>query len=195
MDRSRTTQLLLRAKKGEAQALDGLYSRIGARLLSLIRVRMGADLHGRLEPEDVAQEVLLKAFQKIGDFEQDQSRSFFAWLAIIAGNTIRDLAAFHQQARRDARQTLAGEGSPAEIAAKHRSACSQVILDQELLQLESALGTLSERHREVIVLRQFEERPFSEVAEIMEMGEDACRMLFRRALAKLTVKLSHDRIA
>lgn len=189
VDRSQTTQLLLRAKQGDAEAIEDLYSRIGSRLLSLIRLRLGSSLMNTLEPEDVAQEVLVRSFAKLERFEKDSSRSFFAWLATITRNVIRDLLDFHQQARRDQRRTLSVNALPNEIVKKHRSALSRMIRDEQWLRLERGLRMLDEPHREIILLRQWEERPFKEIGAVLGKSEDASRMLYSRALAKLTMVL------
>ncbi len=187
MERSQTTQLLLRAKLGQAEAIEDLYSRIGSRLLSLIRLRLGPSLANSVEAEDVAQEVLARSFAHLGDFEQETSRSFFAWLATIASNVIRDLADYHCRARRDQRQTLPVCELPGEIVQKHRSALSQLIRDEQWLRLERGMGLLDAPYQEILLLRQWEERTFKEIGEILGKSEDACRMRFTRALAKLTM--------
>ncbi len=193
MERSWTTQLLQKARAGDDTALNLLYERIGTRLLLLIRLRLGPSLSATLEPEDVAQEVLIKACAGISQLTKDSSRSFFSWLAVIAGNTIRDLADYHQQARRDMRQTISGDRISSDLTAKHRSALSRLILDEGFQCLERGLEKLNDRQREVIILRRFEERSFKEIAEIMGGSEDSCRMLYTRALARLTLKVQQTR--
>jgi len=191
-DRGQTTQLLCEAKSGDTQALNALLSRIGTRLMVLVRLRMGTALRAKMEPEDVAQEVLFRAYANVADFEKQTSRSFFAWLAVITTNTLRDLAAFHHQARRDARKEVKTDASFPQLADRHRGALSQLLLDNRLSQLEKGLGALNPRHREVIILRRFEELSFAEIAERMEGTEDGCRMLYTRALTKLTLIVEHD---
>ena len=51
---------------------------------------------------------------------------------------------------------------------------------------------LSERARDVILLRQFEELTFPEIAARLGRSEDACRMLFARAMTALTLKISEQ---
>ena len=59
--------------------------------------------------------------------------------------------------------------------------------------VEAALETLEEHHREVIVLRKLEELTFAEIGERLGKSEDACRMLFARALTALTSRLGPAR--
>ena len=188
-DRGRTTQLLRQAHQGQADAINLLYDRIGPRLLALVRLRLDATTARFCEPEDVVQEVLLKAFRQIDSFQKDTSRSFFAWLAIIASNTIHDLRSWHLQQKRDARLTTSTDETPIEVAGTHRSAVSRIIIDENLSRLERALASLKPRYREIILLRRFEERSFSEIGAVMDCKEDAARMLFTRAMAALTKSL------
>jgi RNA polymerase sigma-70 factor (ECF subfamily) len=112
-----------------------------------------------------------------------------AWLARIAEHEIRDRADYHQRQRRDlAREVAIEDDTP--IAAASRSALSRVILDEEAQRLEQAIESLAPEHREVIVLRKFEELSFAEIGRRMGRGEDACRMLLARAMTALTLRLS-----
>jgi len=76
------------------------------------------------------------------------------------------------------------------LPAAARSALSQAILTEEAQQLEAALESLTPAHREVILLRKFEELPFGEIARRLGKSEDACRMLLARAMTAFTLKLA-----
>jgi RNA polymerase sigma-70 factor (ECF subfamily) len=113
-----------------------------------------------------------------------------AWLARIAEHEIRDRADYHHRQRREAaREVPAGDDLP--VAAEARSALSQVILDERARQLEAAIETLSPGHRDVILLRKFEELTFPEIAGRLGKSEDACRMLFARAMTALTMAMQN----
>jgi DNA-directed RNA polymerase specialized sigma24 family protein len=45
-------------------------------------------------------------------------------------------------------------------------------------------------HREIILLRKFEELSFAEIARRLGRSEDASRMLLARAMTALTLKMS-----
>ncbi len=185
-----TTRLLRKARGGEREALEALYVRIGSRLLAVVRLRLDPELARLVEAEDVVQEVLLRAFRHIERFEQDSSRSFFAWLARIASTTINDLRAYHRQQKRDARLTEPIEASGREIRDLHRGISSQLVIEEELARLEGALAAMKPEHREVILLRRFEERSFSEIGAVMNRSEDASRMLYTRAMAALAKRMT-----
>jgi len=187
MDRTESTALLQQARGGSDDALNRLFRRYGPKLLALIRVRMGS-LRGRTESRDVLNVVLLKAFQRLEQFEGGDARALMGWLARIAENEIRDQADYHARERRDAAK-LEGDGQLATLAARVRSQVSLVVLDEETARLERALAELDPDHREVILLRHFEELGFREIARRMGRSADACRMLLARAMTALTLKL------
>jgi RNA polymerase sigma-70 factor (ECF subfamily) len=192
MEREETTALLRAAKDGSAEALEQIYSRYAGKLLALVRLRLGRGLRSRLESRDILQACLLKSFERIDQLEGSEAASLMAWLARIAENEIRDQADFHQRDRRDARkETPLEEEGP---AARHlRSALSRAILGEESLRLERAMESLSDDHREVILLRKLEERPWREVAGRLGRSEDACRMLLGRAMTALTLAMGEPR--
>jgi RNA polymerase sigma factor (sigma-70 family) len=112
-----------------------------------------------------------------------------AWLARIAENEIRDRADHAHRARRDMAREVPLEPAAAQVAAHVRSALSQAVLTEEAERIERALESLEPPHREVIILRKYEELGFKEIAARMGRSEDACRMLLARAMAALTLAL------
>jgi RNA polymerase sigma-70 factor (ECF subfamily) len=186
----RTAALVGRAREGSADALEKLYGRCAPRLLALIRLRMGRSLRARLESRDILQATLLKSFQQISQLRQAETVSLMAWLAKIAENEIRDRADYHGRQQRDAAREQPLDEGAARLAAELPSALTRVILGERAERLERALEALSPDHREIILLRKLEERPFAEIAERLGRSEDACRMLLARALTALTLALA-----
>jgi RNA polymerase sigma-70 factor (ECF subfamily) len=187
----RTEDLLRKARGGSREALGILLGGRGERLLALIRLRLGPALRQRVESRDVLQATLLKALLHIDGFRGSGGASLMAWLARIAQNEIRDLAAFHGRQRRELGRTadVGGAQELDRLAADVRSQTSRIALDERSARLVAALEALSEEHREVILLRQLEELPFAEIARRTGRSPDACRMLLARAMAALTLSL------
>jgi RNA polymerase sigma-70 factor, ECF subfamily len=189
-----TEDLLRRAREGSREALGLLLGSCGERLLALIRLRLGPSLRQRIESRDVLQATLLKALLHIEGFRGVRRESLMAWLARIAQNEIRDMAAFHGRQRRQVDQTLALGGTQEldRLAADVRSETSRIAQDERSARLLAALEALSPEHREVVLLRQLEDLPFAEIAERMGRSPDACRMLLARAMAALTISLGTE---
>jgi RNA polymerase sigma-70 factor, ECF subfamily len=183
----------LEAARGAAPpddgALDRLYTRYAPRLLSYIRLKIGRSLREKLESRDILQATLLKSYAHLGAFRGSDGRALMAWLARIADREIADRADFHGRQRRAAAAETPLDDHP-EVAARVRSALSQVIVEERTAQLEAAIASLSDAHREVILLRKFEDLSFAEIAARLGKSEDACRMLFARAMTALTLRVA-----
>ena len=183
-----STDLLRRAKQGSDAALNLLYERCAGRLLAYIRLRLGRELRAKMESRDILQATLLKSLTHLHELKGEERESLMAWLARIAEHEIRDRADYHQRQRRDPAREVALDDE-SRLAAAARSALSQVILDERARALEAAMDTLSPAHRDVILLRKFEELTFPEIARRLGKSEDACRMLFARAMTALTMAM------
>jgi RNA polymerase sigma-70 factor, ECF subfamily len=172
-------------------SLESVYARVGPRLLAFIRLKMGRSLRARLESRDILQATFLKSLQHLDRFEGGESRAFTGWLMRIAENEIRDRADFHGRQRRDAHreEDVSAYG---EIAARTRSALSRLILDEKAERLEAAIESLSDAHRDVILLRAFEDLSFPEIGRRLGKSEDASRMLYARAMTALTLALPSE---
>ncbi|MCP3981951.1 MAG: sigma-70 family RNA polymerase sigma factor [bacterium] len=190
MEQSTGTTLLRRAREGSREALNDLFERYSARLLAVIRLRMGRGLRSRLDSRDILGASMLKAFRKLDGFAGDDSRTLMAWLARIAENELRDQADFHGRGKRDAGRDVVPSGGLDELAADVRTQSSRVVLDERLSQLERALLQLDEPQREVILLRKLEEMSYVEIGRRLNKSPDACRMLLARAMTALTLKMS-----
>jgi RNA polymerase sigma-70 factor (ECF subfamily) len=181
--------LFRRARDGSPEAINALFERYGGRLHALIRARLGPNLRRRLESRDILQATLLKGFQGIDRFEGSGSRSLMAWLGTVAQAEIRDQADFHQRQKRDYARETGLDSKADRVAETIRSEVSRLQLQEDAERMERGLDALSESHREVILLRSFEELTFREIGERLDKSPDACRMLYARALTALTLEM------
>ena len=80
---------------------------------------------------------------------------------------------------------IPGTTTSPSVAAARNSACAAV---------DTALEGLTERHRTVIRLRIWDQFSFAEIGARLNLSEDAARMLYGRALAKLreSMRPGHD---
>jgi RNA polymerase sigma-70 factor (ECF subfamily) len=178
-----TQRILRRALDGDEAALEGLLGRIRPRLVLWIAARLSPDLRTRVDPEDLAQEVLLAVHRGLGGFEDRGSRTFFGWLFRLAENRIRDAADYFDAAKRQ----------PAERARRTQTSPSGALVRAErLARVRDAVATLPEDYRRVIQLRRLEEREVAEVARILDRSENAVRILYCRALAALESELKRS---
>jgi RNA polymerase sigma factor (sigma-70 family) len=67
-----------------------------------------------------------------------------------------------------------------------------IVLPPELDEMWWLLAGLSENRRVALVLRYYEDLPFSEIARLMDCGESTARSLVHRGLKSLRRKLDAD---
>lgn len=80
------TWALAKVAAGEAEALEEVYRRTGAKLLGVI----SRIVHDAQEAEDVLQEVYLTIWRRAGSFDPGRGVSPITWLAAIARNRAID---------------------------------------------------------------------------------------------------------
>ena len=184
-----TDELVHDAIAGRPEAVEALYGRVTPRVLAYVRMRMGQSLRARMDSRDILQATLLKSFERLSEFRGTTAPSLMAWLARIAEREILDRADFHQRARRSPLRETPLSGQDV-LEARVTSVLSRIIRDERIERLEAAMEGLSDAHREIVLLRKFQDLPFREIAARLGKSEDACRMLLARALAALTIRLA-----
>lgn len=129
---------------------------------------------------DVAQEVFLAAWT--GLHRLRNPASFLPWLR----ETTRHRAYDALRSRGRARRVDAGDDEALCAVADPRPDASRVLLaDEERLLLKQALDALPEETREVLVLYYREERSARQVADLLEISEQAVRQRLSRARSAL----------
>jgi len=175
--------LLARAKDGDVGAFEQLSSAYADRLFMLLLRLLG----DRAEAEDVAQEVMLRAWQGISRFQGRSS--YFTWLYRIAVNEAN--RALDKRARRPAGVSLGPEelqlpDAPALEPARQAEA-------SELRRaLARALGELPSPLRTAIVLRDVEGLSTQEAAEIAGIGQAAFKSRLHQARLRVRAAIGDE---
>lgn len=178
-----TLALVQLVRSGDASAREKLLQRLRPRLVLWAATRMSAELRARLDPEDVAQEVLLAVHKDIDRFDGEADRRFFAWLFTVAENRVRDLAGhFAAAKRRDVEPETVAEPGPDVV----------VMRKEETARVRDALSKLSPDHRRVIQHIRLEERDVADVARLLGRTDNAVPILYCRALKELRAALTRD---
>jgi RNA polymerase sigma-70 factor (ECF subfamily) len=171
------TGLLVRARAGDVAAFEQLSGAYADRLYMLL-LRLLGDPG---EAQDVAQEVMLRAWQGITRFQGRSS--YFTWLYRIAVNEAS--RALDKRARRPADVSIGA--SELQLPASPAGEPSRQAESSELrLALRQALAQLPPDLRTAIVLRDVEGLPTQEAAEIAGIGQAAFKS--RLHLARLRVR-------
>lgn len=197
----RTQQLVVLAQGGDESALDQLCRVYGARVLWMIRLRMGRELRSKLESVDLVQDVLMSVLRDIGDFTYKDEGDFLRWLARITENRLRDqMEKLHAQKRDirkevpyDGRDLASNDGPTLHWEPVTVTTPSTIISKQEEYdKLESAIDALKPEYRDVIVLAKIEGLSYREIGDKLGKSSDAVRMLLARAMTALTSTFKGD---
>jgi RNA polymerase sigma-70 factor (ECF subfamily) len=179
-----TGRFFLDARGGDDAAWNDFLRRLRPWLVLWVASRLSDALRAKEDPEDIAQDVL-------ADLEKERDRTrgmdwrpFLGYVKQVAENTIRDLV---RRGNADKRRERPPPGSHSQTSPSTAAARRDL-----LHKVHEALGRLPEDHRLVIRLRRLEERPDSEVAQIMGRSEVAVRVLYCRALKELKHALGQD---
>jgi RNA polymerase sigma-70 factor (ECF subfamily) len=157
-------------------------------LKQLAQQLIQGDLRRRMDPSDVVQETLLRGIERLGEFQGESPAAQVAWLKEILRNLMTDLVRHHRAAKRD----VGREGEqPGERAGADRSPSSAVRRREDVDRILDGMRQLAPEQREVIQLRA-EGMTFPEIGERTGKSADALRMLWGRAVARLTELVRHD---
>jgi len=160
---------------GDAAAFERLVDRYQRPVLSLCLRLVGA-----AEAKDLFQDVFLQAFRALAQLRAPGA--FRTWLFRI---TVR-------KARRRVRSRRGGGEleRPEEVAAP--AAPDHAELQDDLVQLRASLAELPPRQREVVVLRHYQGLSFAEIAQTLDIQEDAARANHYQGLQRLRRALRGD---
>lgn len=171
-------ELVQRAAKGSEEAFAVLVERNQSRIYNLALRMTGS-------PEDAAdlcQEAFLNAWRGLKNFHGESS--FATWLYRLASNACIDFlrrekrkAAFSMTISLDDEEEARQAEVPDERYSPHRQA-----EQNELRQaIRAGLDTLSEEHRQVLVLRELEGLPYSDIAGLLGLEEGTVKSRIARA--------------
>lgn len=193
--------LVQRLRQGDDDALGDLFAHYRERLKRVVRFRLDYRLAGRVSESDVIQESFIAAAKRLDHYRGKEEMPFFVWLRLLLNQQLADLHRQHVQAEmRDVRKEVSLEkpgASPhtslamaAHLAGKEASPSRAFSRVERISTLEAALNRMEPIDREVIALRHFEELSNSEVAAILEIGEQAASKRYVRAIKRMKELLS-----
>jgi RNA polymerase sigma-70 factor, ECF subfamily len=173
--------LVAQSLAGDQLAFQRLVERHQTRLFSLVRHYT----RNAVEIEDLVQETLLKAYARLASF-QSQS-SFYTWLYRIATNTILDW--LKRQGRNPVQSVEDIEVSmPASPRAVMRPDAR--LAQEEIARItQEILAELPEIFRTVLVLREFEDLAYQEIADVLGISIGTVESRLFRARARFKDRL------
>jgi len=174
--------LIRQARNGSQGAFRDLVERHQDRIFRLAH-RFTKDVQ---EAEDIAQETFLKAFRRLHTFRF--SSSFYTWLYRIGLNTAND---FLEKRGRSLLRLVEdpevhARPSPGEREGNPESAALHLELREVTRRV---LESLAEKHRSILVLREYEGLGYDEIAAVLECPLGTVESRLFRARARFRISL------
>ncbi|MCL4181198.1 MAG: sigma-70 family RNA polymerase sigma factor [Verrucomicrobia bacterium] len=172
------------AQRGDVAAFEELVARHRDKVYS----RAFSMLRHEQEALDVSQEAWIKAWQRLGQFQQESS--FTTWVTRIVINLCLDQLRRRKRGQAESVEELEEESGGVERYLPVVVGNPSEGLERSELRkrIDEALGRLSVEHRTALVLLEFEELEYKEIAERMKcsLGTVMSRIFYaRRKLAAL----------
>lgn len=197
-----TEELIRKALVGGLVARGALLQRHRARLRRMVELRMDPRLAARVDPSDVVQDALAEADARLDIYMRDRPLPFYPWLRQLAWDRLADAHRRHVRAarrsvtREDANSFGLPDNSALELAGRlvgTGAGPSELARREEMrLIVRAALEQLSERDRELLVLRHLEQMAVKEIAALLGVSEGAVKTRTLRALRRLRTLLDDN---
>jgi RNA polymerase sigma-70 factor (ECF subfamily) len=176
--------LVENARKNEAEAFGRIVDAYQSRIIGFVS-RMVPTEEDAL---DVAQEVFIRAYQHLDRF--DSRSSLRTWLFKIAHNLCIDRA---RRAKRTPVQLSVSAGLQGEAdweLLDQTEGPEDLVINQELRDIvEEAIASMSDKHREVLLLHEEQEMAYEEISQAIKVpvGTVKSRLFVARAHLKRAI--------
>lgn len=156
--------LIRQAREGDQVAFGKLVKRYYEMVYA---VAVGV-LHHHEMARDVTQDVFLKVFRNLQQFEG--KAKFKTWLYRVAMNAALDEARKKKPVESlEGQEDEEGESRPMQIAAKNEDPIEKLSRQELAERMGKALESLSPDHRAILVLREWEELSYQEIADMLHL--------------------------
>ncbi len=173
--------LISRTLHGDLSAFEELVERYRD-----VVFRVAARIVDREDAADVSQDAFLRAFHRLDRFAG--TAPFRSWLLQITQNAALDSLA--RRKRHPIESLGAGDASP--DLDPRRQPVSELERRERQHRLELKLGLLRDDYRSLLVLRDLEELPYEEIAQVLDMPLGSVKGRLHRARAELIELLRNN---
>ena len=154
--------------------LEQIYTEYSGKVMGYIRAR----IRNSADAEDLHSEVFEKIQRRLDSYDP-QKASISTWVFTITRNTLID----HYRRVKPQEELDENLSDDSEID-------EGLLQNESLEELAAALRSMPEELRDLIVLRYYDNRPLTEVAEMMGMSYGAVKLRHQKALAMLRKALA-----
>ncbi len=162
---------------GDERGFDEIYSRYEARLKRLIYYYVG-------DPDDVNDvfhEVVIRVVKHIKTY--NSKRAFSSWIYQIAVNCSKN---YIKKSRRDMSLIEKEKFRLSCTENQEMSPEERIINDQDMKEFNAAVESLSDKFRDVFILRYDQNMKYSDISGVLNCSERTAKWRMERAVEKIT---------
>ena len=153
--------------------MERIYETYSGKVMGYLRARIS----NTAEAEDICSEVFEKVLRKIDDYDRSKA-AVGTWIFSITRNTLID----HYRKMRpteDLDENLKDDTEPDE----------GLLNNETLSELAAAMQRLPEQLRDIVVLRYYDGKPLTEIAQMMGLSYGAVKLRHQNALLLLRERM------
>lgn len=185
--------LVERIRSGDQAAFNEIVGKYWDRIYGMVHQL----LRNREDAEEVTQDAFIRAHRGLSNFRGDSA--FSTWLYQIATNLARNRYWYWWRRKRDQSlsidQPLSGEGELTlrdVIPAEADTAVEETVTQEFVDRVAECMGHLSDRHREILVLRNVKNLSYEEIAQILGLSVGTVKSRIARARESLREKMGSE---
>ncbi|GAA4708941.1 RNA polymerase sigma factor [Brevibacillus fulvus] len=168
------SQLIREIKEGNIECYAELIRRYEKKILTFI-THMLRQAHLEHVAEDICQETFYKAYRNIHSF-RDVEASFSTWLYTIARNSVLS------ELRRSRNSDVYLEDTlQVPVVSPERLPEQQLLRNEREVLVRQAINSLPEKQRSALILREYEQMDYNEIASILDLTVSSVKSLLFRA--------------
>lgn len=176
------SQMIREIKEGNTELYSELMRRYQRKILAFV-YHMLKSAHLELLAEDLCSETFYKAFRSLHSFREVDA-SFSTWLYTIARNTV--LSELRKQ--RSGNISL-DESGYVPVASSEAVPEQAVLRSEKVGMVREAINNLPEKQRSALILREYDQLDYQEIANILGQSVSAVKSLLFRARTSVKSQL------
>jgi RNA polymerase sigma-70 factor (ECF subfamily) len=181
MDVNNDFEYIKRFTDGDESAFNEIVRRYQQKIYWHARRMLG----NHLDADEVTQEVLIVIYNKLRTFNYNSS--LYTWIFRITSNRSKNMLK-----RKTLRKFLVPGDEEYEKLRSDEDIIENLSIREQFKQLESVLGRLPAKQKEVFILRNFEELSYEEISDITGKSVGGLKANYFHALKKVTEMMKNE---
>ncbi len=175
------SQLIREIKDGRVELYGELIAKYETKILFFISAII-KNTQIENNAEDLCQETFYKAYRNLKNFRGVDS-SFSTWLFAIARNTVMS------ELRKLKSLEILFDEDDSFISVPDSLPENELLKHEKLIKVREAINKLPERQRSAIILREYEQMDYTQIAVVLESTVSSVKSLLNRARATIKLEL------